>query len=202
MNKDMSVLLALELNNKDIISLCLTNKIFNKYVCENEFFWLQKIRKDFPEIKDIKKYGETYKEAYKVLSDKIYIEISVNIVKDEDEDEDEDEENYRKEINIGKVLGFDRKWDIKTIVENALNDFFERISLFGFYDVYMDGQRYCSFVKQTGLSYCLEEINEDTESIRVVLDTTEYIDENDEEDYQQYLDESFADSIKIYLEKL
>jgi len=47
------------------------------------------------------------------------------------------------------------------------------------------------------LWYCLDDLNEETENIRIDLDTMEYIDENDEKEYQKYLE----DAIKLYLEK-
>ena len=46
--KDVLILLALDLNLPGIVSLCQTDKIINRDVCENPIFWRNKIMKDFP----------------------------------------------------------------------------------------------------------------------------------------------------------
>lgn len=47
--KDISALLALELNYPDIINLCTTHRKFNREICENESFWRNKLNNDFPQ---------------------------------------------------------------------------------------------------------------------------------------------------------
>lgn len=48
LSKDTLILLALELNISDVLSLCRTKKMINEKVCENRNFWRQKLEIDFP----------------------------------------------------------------------------------------------------------------------------------------------------------
>lgn len=45
--KDVLVFMALNMDLPEIISLCQTNSTFNKRVCENNYFWLNKLDKDY-----------------------------------------------------------------------------------------------------------------------------------------------------------
>ena len=49
--KDVLMMLALDLNLPDIVRLCRTSSRIDKDVCENSYFWRQKISKDFPTAK-------------------------------------------------------------------------------------------------------------------------------------------------------
>jgi hypothetical protein len=51
--KEVLFQLALELNDKDIINLCLSSKRANDSICNNERFWKLKLRKEYPEIKTL-----------------------------------------------------------------------------------------------------------------------------------------------------
>lgn len=68
--KDISALLALELNYPNIVNLCLSNKKFNREICGNESFWLNKLKVDFPQ-EEFKEYREksnqTFREKYRKL---------------------------------------------------------------------------------------------------------------------------------------
>ena len=95
----------------------------------------------------------------------------------------------RREINIGGEFGFSYNQNVKEIVRTALEDFFQRINLYGYYDVYINGEQISTMSKRIRLDDYDEEINE----ISVHLDTNENIYESDEKDYDEYLEESFAD---------
>lgn len=184
MNKDVVMMLALELDLPDLLNLCLTDKTFNKQVCENEDFWMQKIQLDFPHVENPKRIAKTYKEAYEILH-KTYINVYVKIV---DADQNNDDE---VEINVGVELSFPSTWNAETIVKQGLEEFFQRISLYGYYDVYLDDDSVCPAAKS--LSYCFESIDENTEEITVVFSSVEPIYQTDEQEYQRYLDESFTE---------
>jgi len=47
--KDVKRELALNLSPKDLINLCLTDKITNKEICNSNEFWTRKLQKDYPE---------------------------------------------------------------------------------------------------------------------------------------------------------
>lgn len=53
--KDVLILLAVDLNLPDIISLCRINQRMNRDVCENPVFWRNKIMKDFSNANYISK---------------------------------------------------------------------------------------------------------------------------------------------------
>jgi hypothetical protein len=46
--KDVLVYLALELNLVDIVSLCKSNKNIDNKICKNQYFWRNKINKEYP----------------------------------------------------------------------------------------------------------------------------------------------------------
>ncbi len=74
LNKDAIVLIALELDYLEILNLCFTSKKFNKHICLNKFFWMNKIKKDYPKISDnifnnkhkINNWKELYIRIYRV----------------------------------------------------------------------------------------------------------------------------------------
>lgn len=55
--------LALELNTKDILSLCLSSQKTNNAICNNDRFWQLKLYKDYPFSKNLELEGN-YKEIY------------------------------------------------------------------------------------------------------------------------------------------
>ena len=59
---DANFRIALTLPYPDIISLCNTNRIFN-LICNNEFFWSEKLKRDFPLELKLNNLI-TYKQAY------------------------------------------------------------------------------------------------------------------------------------------
>lgn len=48
--KDVLAQIALELNLEDIVRLCQTNKKFDNIICKSDSFWINKSKKDFPEL--------------------------------------------------------------------------------------------------------------------------------------------------------
>ena len=67
---DILALLALDLPLEDIISYCSSNKRFNKYVCQKESFWLNKLLREYPYYK-LLDTTKSYKDSY-ILLDKNY----------------------------------------------------------------------------------------------------------------------------------
>lgn len=49
---DIKRVMALNLNPPDLMNLCLTDKEFNKKVCDSNDFWRQKIKIDYPYVFD------------------------------------------------------------------------------------------------------------------------------------------------------
>lgn len=73
---DVLIYTALMLDLPDILRLCQTNTRFNKRVCLNEQFWLNKIKRDYP---DLQLYGKNYRQIYQNLWKGIVIGLIVNI---------------------------------------------------------------------------------------------------------------------------
>nr|QBK91392.1 MAG: ankyrin repeat protein [Pithovirus LCPAC302] len=76
LDPNLLFLIALELDNPEIIKLCQTSKRFNQKICENNKFWLQKIRSDYPILitsdgsdRDINRYkgNRSYRNYYAYL---------------------------------------------------------------------------------------------------------------------------------------
>ena len=123
--KDAVLQIALELNDTVIFSLCQTNKKFNEYVCENPFFWMNRIRNRFPDI-DFSKYGNDYKKIYKFLATPII--LSVNIEKAN--------ENAIIPLYIRNFPGE----KIQQIIYEVMKNFFEQMDLFGSFTISINGK--------------------------------------------------------------
>jgi len=79
---DMLVYIAMTLDYPDILALCRTNPRINQKVCGNEQFWLNRIKKEYPNRKNIKSYGDTYKQIYKNLKYPITLDLVIRIEQD------------------------------------------------------------------------------------------------------------------------
>lgn len=65
--KDILVFMSLNLDIYEVLGLCKTNKIINDKICNNKYFWLKKLAKDFNFIYDDYITDEDPKLAYKLL---------------------------------------------------------------------------------------------------------------------------------------
>lgn len=77
--KDLLLYIAMMLDYPDILKLCNSNSQINEKVCMNEIFWLNKIKKDYPQREKFKLYGSTYKQIYKNLKYPIIIDLTIRI---------------------------------------------------------------------------------------------------------------------------
>jgi hypothetical protein len=66
--KDVLVLLAMEMSYPEILKFCQTNKNINRAVCKNNYFWRNKLYKDYPSLEE-KDYLKVY--SYIALGKKI-----------------------------------------------------------------------------------------------------------------------------------
>ena len=64
--KDVLMLIALELDLPDLLNYCVSNPALNKAACENEFFWLRKLERDFPKY-PVSLKRNSHKETYQLL---------------------------------------------------------------------------------------------------------------------------------------
>jgi len=62
--------IALNLSLNDIVNSCRTSILFNSTICDNENFWNEKTRKDFPRQQTM--INGSWKETYRILSPKLY----------------------------------------------------------------------------------------------------------------------------------
>lgn len=176
LSKDIIVKIALELDINDIGKLCKTSKIFNKYICDNQFFWYNKIKRDYPEV--LLEKGENYKELYRNISKNIEINIHISI-------HGYNEEGEEKEIFVDNSLK-ESITNIKERLNIILEIFFNSIPLFGHYDVKIDGEDICEYT--ISLTSCLDFINKETKDISITCYTEEEIE--DDPYYQKILNRS------------
>ena len=197
--RDIAILIALEMDLPDILSLCLSSKSMNRYVCDNPMFWLRKLKRDYPNA-DYSKYGNNYKKAYKDISNMVEIEINIEITgpgKEEyniDTSESEVDNENDKQISLQGSLIFQGipKEEIQKRVYDALTDIFQQIGLFGYYDILIDGDVHLDTVKRIRPEY-FETVDYDTTEVKIILDTVDPISIFDEDDYQEMLDSTLKD---------
>ena len=69
LNRDALSIIAMDLSPSEVLSLCQTSKILNEKLCQQDSFWLNKLRKDYPFYQDFGLNAspvEIYKAFYKV----------------------------------------------------------------------------------------------------------------------------------------
>ena len=73
---DMLLLMAENMKIEDVLSLCETNKAFNKGICKNDKFWIKRLERDFGSIKKEgrRNYFQEYVIKYKLRRQKILSE--------------------------------------------------------------------------------------------------------------------------------
>ena len=66
LSKDALIYMAMMLDLPDILALCKTNSKINRIICQNERFWFDKIKRDYPqkELKSSTNYREMYKNLF------------------------------------------------------------------------------------------------------------------------------------------
>ena len=75
LDRNLIVLIALELDLPEISSLGQLNKRFNSTICESDIFWFKKIKKDHDfEPKNYKKA----KKYYKIIVDRYFFKPQMN----------------------------------------------------------------------------------------------------------------------------
>ena len=188
----------------EILSLCRTHPRINKIICENDKFWMNKVMKDYPKIFNSKYrdlYGKTFKEIYQYVSQEyMYIALSYKIEHsyyDDDDFEDTDE------INLGIEMEIDTRIPptaLKDLIYDVLRDFGQYHYLFGYYDVFVDGDEICQFSKFLRKD-CLEDVDKDTKEVHVILDAQEMIDPDNEGNYENELRNISVETVDDYLGK-
>ena len=66
LNKDELFTLALRLDLPDLLNFCSVNKYIDKSICKRDDIWIYKLRKDFPDYKNLK-VEKSFKDLYKIL---------------------------------------------------------------------------------------------------------------------------------------
>ena len=181
LTRDEIIYMALLLDLPDILSLCESSTRLNQIVCQNQKFWMNKILIDFPD-KNIKEYGPDFKESYQKLAyTEIYISITINVAKEEgdevddeiDEEVDQDEDNFYyhgdSKLKVRKNLS---PLAVQTIIQNAIDDFFRSLSIWGYFTLNIDGDAECQDDKWLSLD-CYKNVDTETRHVEVYFDATE-----------------------------
>ena len=111
--KDMLYLLALDLDMATLAAYCRSNKRFNNIACDNEVFWINKLKKDFQieynrNRESAKHVYRTIYEALNEVFDASYSYLPVNVTKLINK------EDLRKEF-------------IKDNIENIIKPFYDSV---------------------------------------------------------------------------
>ena len=66
LNKDELFTLALHLDLPSLLSFCSSNKYVHTSVCKRDDIWIYKLKKDFPDYKNLK-IEKSFKDLYQLL---------------------------------------------------------------------------------------------------------------------------------------
>lgn len=165
LSTDMLLYFAMILDYPDILNLCSTNYGIHKKVCRNSLFWLNKIKKDYPNRKNLEFYGDTYKKIYKNLRYGITIYLSIRIRQYEEVKKDYNIISFSHPIaiddntisNIGKYVVYIISLFADPLWEEGNNDI--RLTVLN-----KNISEFCS-IKPWKNASCLKYINYDTEKI-------------------------------------
>jgi len=90
-DKNVLMLLALELDLDSLMNLCLSKKKFNELICKNNTFWMNRLFKEYPNFKGKFPPTSDYKRIYTSLINKEIYEYNVFISSCDSEDQDQDQ---------------------------------------------------------------------------------------------------------------
>lgn len=81
LSADVIVYMALNMDLPEILSLCSTSTRFNKVVCLNKIFWVNRLKRDYkvtiiPKNKHPREYYREVREKMKLSSNKLLVESS------------------------------------------------------------------------------------------------------------------------------
>ena len=74
---DIIMLLALELDDKTLLDYCRIHSRYNKIICQNDNFWISRIRKYYPSLINAKPLNTGWKDYY----DKLKSIVSIYVLK-------------------------------------------------------------------------------------------------------------------------
>ena len=195
MNRDVLIEMALELDNKDLLTLCLSGKDFNKNICKNDLFWQKKVTKEFPKYL-VPPGLQSYKELYRYLSKPKYFDVTlvINGLYNEDEGEDLDANS----VTIQKRLKFNN-YNFNNIAGKAIHNSiwrFVRANVNGTWTVEIDDKN--TILEEGRERYFdsrdIKYLRGDNKSLTVYIDTQEEIYSEDDsatftESFEKILDE-------------
>jgi hypothetical protein len=87
---------ALKLNYDDIINICKSKRKLNTNICQNPYFWRDKIRYDFPDININNIEPQKYRAKYELELANEYDQRNLDIM-------DKVKERYNREKEKGNV---------------------------------------------------------------------------------------------------
>ena len=172
---DVIMYMALVMDIPAVLKFCNSSPRFNRIICNNQKYWMNKLLNDFPEDFDqetIWRYGPDFKRYYRSYA---YNTIKINVVIDQ-YNEYAGEYEY---IYADADLIFRRNSDIKKLLFDVILELFNSIDAWGQYTIYIDDNGECldtSLEKE-----CFDNVDVNTKSITVNFASKDFIDETDAE---------------------
>jgi hypothetical protein len=160
LSKDIIVKLALGMDLPEILSLCMTSKRFNRFVCENNRFWVSMIKRDYPGYPyELMKGEKDYKDLYKRLKEKEGI-ITLKI-------------KYHDGVPMASYtanLKANTLEQSKEIISNTFSDFIIQLSFYGNYSIEIDDLTVCSDINILPVSIgCLNDMTNVTDIVTLII---------------------------------
>lgn len=175
LSDDVITYMALVMDIPSVLAFCNTNPRFNKIVCENQKYWMNRLLSDFPEDfigEDISKYGPDYKSYYKSHA---YTTIVINVTIDYYDEEADDYEYIYGEAN----LTYHKNSDIKKLLLDIIGELFDTLNIWGNYSISIDDEdavEACEDLRAVDME-CFKDVNVNTKSITINFATQDFVDE-------------------------
>ena len=170
---DVIIYTALVMDIPQVLKLCSTSSRFNRIICNNQKYWMNKLLIDFPENfnrGNISKYGPDYKNYYKSHA---YKTILINVTIDQ-----YNEEAWKYEhIDTSYNLIYHKNTDITKLVFDIIGNMFSQLNISGSYIVINDEEE-CEDIYPFSKE-CFENIDNNTQSITINFRSDSFVDETD-----------------------
>ena len=199
---DVIMYMALNMDIPEILSLCNTSNRFNNLVCNNQKYWMNRLLKEFPErinTQNVSRWGPDYKTFYRDIAyHEIDIDVSINFTGEpEDDTGDESEDPEEVYINASSSLVYHvKQQNIKSLLTNIFNNVSQRINVWGYYTISIDGDDSCQDVKRIS-EYCFEDIDGDTGNVSLFISSVEPLDYLTDDLLKDILDSSIQETRRI-----
>jgi len=169
---DVIMYMAMNMDVPEILTLCETSKRFNRFICKNQKFWMNRIIMEFPYL-DIREYGPDYYTSYRNLAYRdIEIYVGLAMLDEETTDWEGPEEDWEEdEVYANSIVRLRTNLPeeaVSEILYNIADNLGDSVD-YGYFTVRINGEdTICNNVQELDIE-CFNDANNHIESVNIFL---------------------------------